>query len=406
LNWLRPESFIKESYIEKELAKKFPSKNIIKLKLYINELKALKEFEKKSKEKDKSSEKKTVEDVEDNAMSSKEENIIQETNLSKEKDKIESITNNNINANSKNILDPDRALRNEKDKIFKQLESVVNQKLNLSIVGYIERDETLEEIKLRENLEEEAEKMKQEMELKNNPKAKKPDPKKVVKKDNQTPIVNKIREIKISNIKYDEKYNEYSKWISTNLQVIIDLNIRDVNTNETIFQKIYPQSGGAPEYNQSGRYWVKLYYMGKPRKIEIDDSMPCDRFKKLLLPHCDNLEELWPLIITKALLKLYSFKYRHQRYYADNNEDCSILYALTGYIGERISFNYISVDIFNIFKKLLSDENYLLKRKIMLCYKESHHYGRKKISKDDFHQVSSRMKDIDNGVLVKRYSSN
>ena len=66
-----------------------------------------------------------------------------------------------------------------------------------------------------------------------------------------------------------------------------------------------------PVYNPSGRYWVKLYYMGKLRKIEIDDTMPCTKYDEFLLPKCESLEELWPALITKALIKLYFPKFLH-----------------------------------------------------------------------------------------------
>ena len=36
--------------------------------------------------------------------------------------------------------------------------------------------------------------------------------------------------------------------------------------------KIYPQEHGVPIYNRKGKYWGKLYHLGKLRKIEIDDS--------------------------------------------------------------------------------------------------------------------------------------
>ena len=39
-----------------------------------------------------------------------------------------------------------------------------------------------------------------------------------------------------------------------------------------LWQKIYPQEHGVPIYNPKGKYWVKLYHLGKLRKIEIDDS--------------------------------------------------------------------------------------------------------------------------------------
>jgi hypothetical protein len=56
--------------------------------------------------------------------------------------------------------------------------------------------------------------------------------------------------------------------------MIKDKNIRDIYTDKPIWTKIYPQKEGVPVYNPSGRYWVKLYYRGKERKIEVDDKMP------------------------------------------------------------------------------------------------------------------------------------
>ncbi len=47
-----------------------------------------------------------------------------------------------------------------------------------------------------------------------------------------------------------------------------------------IWQKIYPQEHGVPIYNPKGKYWVKLYHLGKLRKIEIDDTMPTNKRDK------------------------------------------------------------------------------------------------------------------------------
>ncbi len=44
--------------------------------------------------------------------------------------------------------------------------------------------------------------------------------------------------------------------------------------------------------------------MGKLRKIEIDDKMPVNYAGVTLLPKAIKKEELWPLILSKALLKL------------------------------------------------------------------------------------------------------
>jgi hypothetical protein len=71
-----------------------------------------------------------------------------------------------------------------------------------------------------------------------------------------------------------DEYPLYFKWLASIFQLIKDRNIVDTNTNETIWQKIYPQHNGVPIYNPQGRYWIKLYHFGKARKIEIDDTMP------------------------------------------------------------------------------------------------------------------------------------
>ena len=52
-----------------------------------------------------------------------------------------------------------------------------------------------------------------------------------------------------------------------------------------------------------GRYWVKLYCKGKLRKIEIDDRI-LFYGDSLIFPKCKNIMTLWPMLFTKALMKL------------------------------------------------------------------------------------------------------
>lgn len=49
--------------------------------------------------------------------------------------------------------------------------------------------------------------------------------------------------------------------------------------------------------------------MGKERLIEIDDWMPCDSKKKLLLPWTTDPFEIWPQLIVKAFFKAYAHKW-------------------------------------------------------------------------------------------------
>ena len=94
-------------------------------------------------------------------------------------------------------------------------------------------------------------------------------------------------------------HNQYYSWISSVYQLIIDLNIPDIETNKSIFSNIYPQNNGIPYYNPKGKYILKLYQHGKPRKVVIDDRMPCNLNSEYILPQCQEVEELWPAIFFK-----------------------------------------------------------------------------------------------------------
>ena len=77
--------------------------------------------------------------------------------------------------------------------------------------------------------------------------------------------------------------------------------------------------------------------MGKPRKIEIDDRIPCNKSEDFVLPRCENIEEIWPALFTKALLKLYSYKFSHGLY--NELTDLSFIYSLLGFHVEKIQMN-------------------------------------------------------------------
>ena len=63
-----------------------------------------------------------------------------------------------------------------------------------------------------------------------------------------------------------------------------------------------------PAYNPYGKYVVRLYFMGTWRKIIIDDLMPVDEKGILLMPQTSISGEIWPLLLTKALLKIISLE--------------------------------------------------------------------------------------------------
>ena len=143
-----------------------------------------------------------------------------------------------------------------------------------------------------------------------------------------------------SNIDLGLPLCDYCRWVASQYQIILDNKINNDDKNNFL-RNIYPQDKNkTPKYNPSGLYWVKLYHMGKYRKIEIDDRFPVNKetFENYF-PQSVNKNEIWPMIFTKALIKLYSYKYKCLNYENEEIGDCSILYSLTKYLGVKISNN-------------------------------------------------------------------
>ena len=70
-----------------------------------------------------------------------------------------------------------------------------------------------------------------------------------------------------------------------------------------------PQQVPMPQYNEAGKYVVKLFWLNAWRKVVVDDMIPIGHDGKVLLPTAPSLFgggglEFWPAIITKALLKV------------------------------------------------------------------------------------------------------
>jgi len=114
--------------------------------------------------------------------------------------------------------------------------------------------------------------------------------------------------------------------------------------------------------------------MGKQRKIVIDDAVPCTKTGEMLLPRTENSEEIWPAILTKALLKLFSYKFKAILYTIHEIGDLHIIYALTGYIPEQVNFDKMlngNENSENLKEK--NEENKFLKMQEILKSQLSYH---------------------------------
>ena len=109
--------------------------------------------------------------------------------------------------------------------------------------------------------------------------------------------------------------------------------------------------------------------MGKERLIEIDDRIPCDSRSKPLFARTSNCQELWPQLLMKALLKVYSYNwFSESSQYEKEIGDGSIIYSLTGLIPEYIKMSDFEKDGMNHFRQLLSDECYFGHKAYLTVY--------------------------------------
>jgi hypothetical protein len=411
IKWLRPNDFVRNFLIQKEIKTNFPNKQVAKMKQEVkdyyysvelllrkihdhqknnnfvlkkdfltdnnvNSISSHANFDGEDNEKleknDKENEYFNNENLEDyrnlvlDSVSSDTLNNFNEYNTNAFNAEIHSIKQNKIT--DKNfIIYEGRQSFNVKRDIYKSFFKFFESQQKFELVNFCERNESEEEIRYRLEEEAKADNAKDNKNSKtnaisnSNQKTDKNHQKFNIvgnELDNTFINLNRIKEIHPSNLYLpsNPKPPVFTKWITSILQLILDLNLTDSNTDRNFLFNIYPQKDNFPVVSASGRYWIKLYFMGKPRKIEIDDRIPCKNSEDYVFPRCENIDEIWPALITKALLKLYSYKFKHGNY--NELSDLSFIYSLLGSYVEKIPMNSYRVKYMDNFFLDNQDKNY------------------------------------------------
>lgn len=239
---------------------------------------------------------------------------------------------------TKNLL-PFEIHRRKKIITFEDCEYEENGVISIRVCDYKEREETTEEQEERKLREE-------------NSKIKKKTDK---KKDQHEP--NMIKVPYMGKVSIEEVGPLFSRWIGSILQTISERNIKDCETGHSILQNIYPQEDGIPIYNPTGRYWVKLYYLGMARKIEIDDKMPINGMNRMVMyAKSRKITTIWPYILSKAISTLFSFKWTGSIVQSEVGES-AVMHALTGLIPCSLSSKDLALQ-WDLIKQLMNDENH------------------------------------------------
>ncbi len=180
-----------------------------------------------------------------------------------------------------------------------------------------------------------------------------------------------MKDVKLSNIDMSGFLPPDARWVASQLQIIKDRGLKDVITGKSLCTKVFPQIDGVPIYNKSGKYTVKLYFMGKERKIEIDDKMPIDFKGNVLFPKSVKKEELWATIITKAIFKMLSLQTNFENFDGLIGSGL-VMYSLTGMVSQTISTLHLQ-DQWKFISSLLNEQHFNSKDIVVSAYCKNEH---------------------------------
>lgn len=358
ISWLRPDDYVTNANIDKEIRRLYPKKKYIQMR---EDIKAV--YKESLKEEEKNEEAEEEDHNVDDFI--KEDSETLKKNIYKDFYKFLQIPNSikvvNFNEREESDIEykerVEKIIEQQKNELlkFKSMKSnKLNPKEKKPLPPIVQKPEEIERIKILDEMPSniDVRYLVSNKELNDNPSSKN-----II----SNPLTNSSTNTK-------NQVNSFLTWLSSIYQFILDLEIKDCVENKNIFNNIYPQQNGVPIYNPKGHYCVKLFFMGKPRRIDIDDRIPCSKDGEFIFPKCDLLNEIWPALLTKALLKLNVYKVKHPFYTKyEENVDTSYIYALTGYHAEIVKECKDDSEIIETLMNNLNDDVVINKKKYILC---------------------------------------
>eukprot|EP01129_Flabellula_baltica_P016989 TRINITY_DN927_c0_g1_i2.p1 TRINITY_DN927_c0_g1~~TRINITY_DN927_c0_g1_i2.p1 ORF type:complete len:881 (+),score=136.52 TRINITY_DN927_c0_g1_i2:50-2692(+) len=87
--------------------------------------------------------------------------------------------------------------------------------------------------------------------------------------------------------------------------LIVAINYEKIHGVSVISKNIFPQgTDEQPIYNEDGKYAVKMYWNGSPRKILVDDFVPVTKHNSILCSTSNIKNEIWVTLFEKAYMKV------------------------------------------------------------------------------------------------------
>jgi hypothetical protein len=182
--------------------------------------------------------------------------------------------------------------------------------------------------------------------------------------------VKKVKEVRVKDLEMGRPMPQYIKWMSSQLQVLKDANWRDA-ANKGVWTRIYPQQDGVPVFNPNGKHWVKLLHHGTEVLVEIDHMVPVNREGLMMLPRCSTIRDIWPILLSKAFLKLHSHRWsllNPQLETFEEELDGSFLYSLTGLLPQHFKLKKVEGEQLSLLNSLLTDEAWVNRDTLVMVY--------------------------------------